>query len=297
MQKNESLFFVPWLGARQEEDDLYRRLRDDSWYADNKKHIECLWKEFESLAPKTFLREAQIYFHQRWWEMYLTVGMLHLSGSSGFKVETSKHDKGPDIRIILSDETRIGIEAVAPNPGSGNDRVPEHELDGVFDVPHDECLLRLAQGINEKKMKFQEYVEKNVLNREDPCVIAISSCALNQFGYLLDFPCPAPLSVLAGAYQMVLSTRKPPYVSKRQEVKKISGYSVPVCVFEESSFDIISAILYSSEDPLNAPSNPESTFKIFLNPNAKNPLPEHFLNDIETWHCEEADNSEVWKKV
>lgn len=297
MRKNKSLFFVPWLGARQEEDDLYRCLRDDPKGADFREHIEGLWKEYEFLATKAFLREVQINFHQRWWEMYLTVGMLHLSGSSGFKVETSKHDKGPDIKITLSDETRIWIEAVAPNPGSGNDRVPEHELDGVFDVPRDECLLRLAQGINEKKMKFQEYKEKNILNREDLCMIAISSCALNQFGHLLDFPCPAPLSVLAGAHQMVLSTRKPPRISKRQEVKKISGKSVPVCLFEESSADIISAILYSSEDPLNAPITPESTFKIFLNPNAEIPLPECFLNNIETWHREEADNSEVWKII
>jgi len=98
---------------------------------------------------------------------------------------------------------------------------------------------------------------------------------------------------------MVLSKNKPPFVSKRQGIVKASGNSVSTCLLDDSSFDIISAFIYSSEDPLNAPIDAESTFKIFLNPNARNPLPKSFLKDIkiETWSREESDDGITWKKI
>ena len=196
--------------------------------------------------------------------MYLSVGLLHLSKISSFGVETSKQDKGPDIKVTLMNGSNIWIEAVAPDPGTGNDRVPEHKEDCVFDVPKDECLLRLAQVLRAKKDKFELYRSKGSVNPKDACIIAVSSCALNQFGHILDFPCPAPIGVLAGANKMVLSTNKPPCVSKRQMIQKLSGFSVDVCAFDDPSYDIISAVLYSSEDPLNAPLNPELSFQMFL---------------------------------
>jgi hypothetical protein len=298
--KIASAFFRPWLGRKKEiylQDDLYRRLRDDSQGADLKEKIELLWREFEPFAPKTFLQEAQINFHQRWWEMYLTVCLHHLSNSSGFKVETSKHDEGPDVKITFTDRNCIWVEAVAPNPGNGTDCVSEHPEDCVFDVPHDECMLRLSQGLKMKQEKFYEYQSKNFASHGDPLIIALSSCALNQFGHLLNFPCPAPLRVLSGAKDLVLRKNKPSYVSKRQTIKKTSGCSVPACLFDNSSFDIISAIIYSFEDPLNAPNDPESTFQLFLNPRATVPLPKFLFNDIETWICEKNENYDEWKKI
>lgn len=293
--KIASAFFRPWIRRQKEvylQDDLYRRLRDDPQGADLKEKIELLWREFESFAPKSFLKDAQIDFHQRWWEMYLTVGLHHISTSSGFKVETSKLDKGPDVKIALKDGNVIWVEAVAPNPGKGADCVPEHSEDCVFDVPHDECMLRLAQGLKMKQEKFEEYQSKNFVRHEDHSIIALSSCALNQFGHLLNFPCPAPLRVLSGAKDLVLRKNKPSYVSKRQTIKKTSGCSVPTCLFDDSSFDIISAIIYSFEDPLNAPQDPESTFQLFLNPRATVPLPKFLFNNIETWVCEKNQNYE-----
>jgi hypothetical protein len=298
--KVTSTFFRSWLGREKKiylQDDLYRRLRDDPQGADLKEKIELLWREFESFAPKPFLRNAQIDFHQRWREMYLTVGLHHLSNSSGFKVETSKHDEGPDVKIAFADRNSIWVEAVAPDPGNGTDCVPEHPEDCVFDVPHDECMLRLAQALIMKREKFEEYQSKNSVSHGDHCIIALSSCALNQFGHLLDFPCPAPLKLLSGADKLVLRKNGPSYVSKRRMIKKISGCSVPACLVEDHLFDIISAIIYSSEDPLNAPSDPESTFQLFLNPRAKAPLPKFLFNNIETWYCEKNKNGEEWKKI
>jgi hypothetical protein len=293
--KVASAFFRPWLGRKKEiyrQDDLYRRLRDDLQGADLKEKIELLWREFESFAPKPFLRNAQIDFHQRWWEMYLTVGLLHLSNVSGFKVETSKKDKGPDVKITYADGKCIWIEAVAPEPGDKennsskeNDSVPELELNKVEDFPEKQLLLRLTQALMSKNAKINKYLGNKIINQRDPCIIALSSCGLNQFGSLLGSLCPAPLKVLAGCGNIVLSKNKPRYFSKRQPIEKIkSKKTVPVCLFEDPTFDSISAVLYSSPDPINAPPNPESTFQIILNSCAKVPLPDFFFNNIETWY-------------
>jgi hypothetical protein len=148
-----------------------------------------------------------------------------------------------------------------------------------------------------KREKFEEYRHNDFVDLDDPCIIAISSCALNQFGHLLDFPCPAPLSVLAGADKMVLSKNKPPYVTKRQSIEKKSGFPVNTCAFEDPSFDIISAVLYSSEDPLNASLDPESTFQLFLNPRATDPLPKYFINNFDTWYCKKDSKNGEWKNL
>jgi len=199
--------------------------------------------------------------------------------------------------VTLKNGSRIWIEAVAPNTGEGNDRVPELKEDCVSDLPKDECLLRLAQGIKAKKDKFESYRSKGVVNPNDACIIAVSSCALNQFGSLLDYPCPAPISVLSGANKMVLSKNKPPCVSKRQMIPKSSGSPVDVCVFDDPSYDMISAVLYSSEDPLNAPPNPELSFQMFLNPRAIIPIPENFLNNITCWHSEKYGDGVEWRRL
>jgi hypothetical protein len=268
-------------------------LRDDPKGGDLKEKIELLWREFESFAPKHFLQNAQIDFYQRWWEMYLTVGLLHLFSDSGFKVVTSKRDKGPDVKITNADGKCIWIEAVAPGPGNRDNpnsvpELPEPGLDEaiVIDLPENECLLRLAQALTSKNDGIKQYLEKEIIDQEDPCVIALSSCRLNQFGSQLDSPCPAPLKILAGCGNMVLNKNEPPYLSKRQPIGKISRKTAPVTIpvrlFEDPTFDSISAVLYSSPDPLNAPSDPESTFQKYLNSRAKVPLPSFFYNKIKT---------------
>jgi hypothetical protein len=107
-----SNFFLP-CEEQKNEDKLYRDLRDETLRKDDKMKIEMLWKEYERLAPSNFLKRIQTDFHQYWWEMYLTVGMLHLSNVSGFEVETSKRNQGPDAKTTYVDGECIWIEAVA----------------------------------------------------------------------------------------------------------------------------------------------------------------------------------------
>ena len=170
--------------------------------------------------------------------------------------------------------------------------MPESKF-GVENFPENELLLRLTSGLKEKRDKFKDYLDKKTIKGEDACIIALSSCYLDIYGSLLDATAPAPLKVLAGCSCPVLSKNKSPFFSKRQPIEKVSKNTVSVLLFEDPAYDLISAVLYSCKDPLNAPNPPESTFQIFLNPRAKVPLPDCFCTNIDAWHYE----NEVWKKI
>ena len=187
---------------RSGEHELYVRLRDsfDTHAVERWKFIHGLWSEYEPYAPKGFSKKLQIEFHQRWWEMYLTVGLLRL----GFAAKQNKKDAGPDV-IFDMDELQVVIEAVAPRVGRGNDRVPDPIHEGVADLPECECLLRLTNALNEKKSKIQENFDTGVILRDSCTIIALSSTDLNQFGTFLDAVHPAPLSILAGAGPLAIS--------------------------------------------------------------------------------------------
>ncbi len=77
---------------------------------------------------------------------------------------------------------------------------------------------------------------------------------------------------------------------------KMSGSPIGVSAFDDVAFDMISAVLYSYEGPLDSPQNPESSFQLILNPRARKPLPDIFFDNIETWHREKDEGSEEWKK-
>lgn len=275
------------------ESQLYRDLRDNPKAADIKSKIENLWEKYEPYAHKSFLKKIQIEFYQRWWEMYLFVGLDNIKCNLNY----DKSDKGPDF-FIPCKNNKIWIEAVAPKIGDKSDKVPEFKFE-ASDLPKDKCLLRLSQKLNDKRDIFEKHILRETIGIKDICVIALSSCNLNQFGTLLDFPQPAPLSVLAGAGVLCLS-KKPQncYTVKTKSIYKNSGAQVDMCLFDEEKFSIISAVLYSSVDPLNAPNDPESTFQIFLNPNAKNPLPAEYKMNIETWYRNGHSKSEdKWIKT
>ena len=185
------------------ESKLYARIRDYEKDALVKFQIESYWKKYKSYAPQNYLDKVQSneYFHQRWWEMFLGVGLLNLN----LNIKTSTNDRGPDFEINLPSQT-IWLEAVAPKIGEGDGVVPEL-LGGVNKLPENEFLLRLTNSLNYKLEIYNEYKSKGIISDNDYCIIAISSCALNQYGKLMDFPAPVLLKVLAGVSYLVLSKK------------------------------------------------------------------------------------------
>jgi len=200
-----------FLSMAKGEDGFYAKIRDDPRGKTHLEQLEAMWVKYRDHAPKGFRRKLQFEFHQRWWEMYLTIGLVHL----GIKARSSRNDKGPDLVVDVGGN-RLWIEAVVPSVGTKSDRVPKPIMNGVGDYPKRECLLRLAQGLDGKQKALTKYIQESTILPEEPCIIAISACKLNQFGSLLDWPCPAPLALLSGAGHMVVTLHgsREPYCSR-----------------------------------------------------------------------------------
>lgn len=211
----------------------------------------------------------------------MTIGLIQL----GFTVVRSRSDKGPDA-VVETPEGQIWIEAVAPSAGTTTDRVPEQVMDGSFtSLPRRQCLLRLAQGLETKRMVLAEYIRRKIIPESGSCIIAISACDLNQFGPILGFPCDPPLTLLAGVGDMVVTIggERDPYNKRQTSINRDSGSQVNTTMFDRDDFRIVAGVLYSAPDPLNAPLPPQSTFILYLNPKALNPIPEMFRMKLQTW--------------
>ena len=227
--------------------------------------------------------------------MYLTIGLIRLC----FPVSTFSQDDRPDMLLDFK-ETKVWIEAVAPKPGTKSDGVPEPVLNGVQDLPMRECLLRLTQALTEKRKRFSYYVQRGIVSENDVLVIALSACALNTFGSLLEWPQPVMLRVLTGAGDLAIPLDLPhsPYSTRQDAILRNSGSPVDTVLFEKEEYRIISGVLYSNADPVNAPLSPETTLSLFLNPKADVEVPIGIRKKIVTWREERRTGTEiVWTKT
>lgn len=266
--------------------NLYSRIRDHE--SSLKKRLEEYWKKFEPYSDKDFLDGIEENFHQKWWEMYLGIGLLNLK----LNLNPSRQVIGPDFEINLTDKN-VWIEAVAPKIGTGNNALPKL-LEGVHELPEKEFLLRLTNSIDNKVKAFNSYKNK-FISANGSFIIAISSCALSEYGSLMDYPVPAPLKVLAGAGNLVVS-KEGNYVDSRKKVNTYSGNPVDTNLFEQKKFTSISAVLYSNCNILNCNNKPEETFQIFLNPNVETSYYFEIFQGIDIWYKLPDSDEQIWKK-
>lgn len=285
-----------FLPTRSVEDSLYARIRDkaDPHAKEFHQTLENMWVDFHPYAPRGFERNLQDSFHQRWWEMYLTLALVRL----GLPVTPSRHDHGPDILIEVNGR-KIWIEAVAPRPGVTGDAVPEPTLNGCQDLPMRESLLRLTGAVKEKRRKIEGYIQEGIVSERDTNIIAVSSCCLNQFGTLLDFPQPVILRVLAGAGDLVISTNGTNQSCSEfvDTTQRNSGSAVELNLFYQDGYEIVSGILYSPYDPLNAPGRPEEALELFINPNGSPSIPSA-ITDILPTFSEVSSGLEIcWQRT
>ena len=287
---------MPLRPPHEREHPTYARLRDwtDPASEGRRAFFDALWAEYARFAPKRFLESLQIEFHQRWWEMYLTVALLRL----GFAVEPSAADAGPDVTLEV-DGARLFIEAVAPTAGTKADRVPEPVHHGVVDFPELECRLRLTQALTDKAGDFRKNLRDGVVPSDACRIIALSASDLNQFGSMLDGTHPALLSVLAGAgpLELTIGGTAPPRSSRREFLTRDSSSIVPAALFDDPEFSIVSGVLYSSVDLWNAPLDGRTTLSLFVNPSASVPVPAAFQKRFATWtRGADRGDAHIWSR-
>jgi hypothetical protein len=163
-----------------------------------------------------------------------------------------------------------------------------------------ECLLRITQAITDKREAANSYIQRGVVSKNDAFAVAVSACALNQFGSLLGWQQPVMLRVLAGAGDLAipLDRSHSPYSTRQVAILRNSGSPVDTILFEKEEYRIISGILYSNADPVNAPLLPETTLSLFLNPKADVEVPIGICRMMGTWREEKRAGTEiVWTKT
>lgn len=242
----------------------------------NRKSIfDELYAKFEPYADNHFLQEIKINFHQRSWEMYLACVLLE----NGFVITSS--DKGPDIKIISKSKI-IWIECIAPTQGKGNDRVPDLFFGGIQNIPEKEMILRLSSSLKEKFEKYQEYLRKKIVDKNDIFIIAINRGA---FGHP-DATAPLIFKSLFSLGDLTLPIRiggkaGEPYYLRKENLEKKSGSIVPMNFFENKQHIGISAVIYSKTTVLNRPKEIGSDCILIHNPLAMNHLSQEVFSFFE----------------
>ena len=281
--------------TRPGEDELYARIRDDLRGDPYRQQLEQMWVDYQNYAPKGFRKKLQFEFHQRWWEMYLTLGLHRLR----LPIGTSSRDDQPDL-LLKFESSKVWIEAVAPTPGTKSDAVPQPVVNGVEDLPMRECLLRFTQAITAKRDAFISYIQRGIVSEKDCLVVALSACGLNQFGDFLEWPQPVMLRVLAGAGDLAIpiSGSSSAYSKRKDTTFRDSGSQVDLSLFYSVGFSSLAGVLYSKQGPLNALSAPEKSLELFLNPKGRSEIPSAITEKIVTWSEERRTEQEVvWKKT
>jgi hypothetical protein len=139
-------------------------------------HVEQLWQIYHYYAEPLFLSEFPLQFHERWFEMYL--GVCLLKGGAPLQKTLPP---GPDL-LVNANGRRVWIEAVCASGGQPGlpDTVEEPVRPGPGEVsaggyvPWDRIALRIRNSIEEKKRKYDRYLERGIVTTDDLLLIALN---------------------------------------------------------------------------------------------------------------------------
>ena len=248
--------------------------------------MEKLWKDFAPFADKQFLDEIETNLKSRFWEMYLGCAFIY----NDFNLELPNHNGGPDLKINYNN-TNLWVEAVTPQKGDGEDKLKELPNMVVVNVRQDKMILRIQNSIDEKKRKYSNWIDKNIVSENEPFILAINGSELT-FG-ITEREMPLILRAISQFGDQYLTFNKENFEIIDQgyhyenSVTKSSGTVINKNIIENEDYNFISAFLYSCVDPLNRPGNMGDDFILIHNPIAKNNLPIGFLKLGREFYREE----------
>lgn len=249
-------------------DLAYKNVRDLSYCEDVRLFIRAMWERYAPLADIHFREDAKNHFLERFWEMYLGITLsergLTLTRSGG---------EGPEFYIESRDK-RVWVEAIAPGPGEGEDRVPELEVDG--DVPTEKILLRFTHALVTKRKQYIEACNKGIVSTSDAYVLAINSRGIPSAPYGNTMPYFVQAFLPFGPLAVAIDPRSLDVVDSRYQyrdvVKKRSGTNISTKAFLGPGFSFCSAVLHSSVDCVNRPIEFGGDFCVLHNPTASHPI-------------------------
>ena len=275
MVSTDRSFFIP--GDCQ--DRAYRNVRDNLLTTNEllypgqpepRLFIESLWDRYRDLADTHFREDARNHFLERFWEMYLAVTLRE----RGFQL-TRVGDEGPEF-YFLHNGRKVWVEAVAPRPGEGVDRVPEICYGKVQEVPTEKIPLRFTNVLGEKRKKYIKVLQEKIIEPNDLYLLAINSRGIPHapYGNTMPFFVQAflPFGNLACDVDTKTGKIVETFYQYRENVVKTSGAAVSTTAFLNPEFSFVSAVLHSAVDCVNHPDILGDDFSILHNPTASRPL-------------------------
>jgi hypothetical protein len=274
MPKNETFFSLDTCGDRD-----YEAVRDLPQAKDCKCFVEELWRDYKPYCDTNFLSDARNHFHQRFWEMYLCVTML----KRGFVIEKSGSE-GPEFSITIEGK-KFWFEAIAPETGTTDDRVPDFDFEQTSSVPTEKVLMRYTAALSEKLRKYQGYRAKGIISENDGYIVAINSNKIPYayFGSILPYHVQAflPFGDFTVAVNPKTHEKVDEYFQYRGEVKNKNNSPISTQPFLDPTYRGISAIIHSKFDVAGYACGTArwgENFDVLHNPLATSPLPFEALN-------------------
>ena len=226
---------------------------DDENSQEAKAHCEDLWHDFSEHADTNFLDEFPARFHQRWFEMYLTVSLIRM----GLPVKCPK--PGPDIFLSI-DGRRIWVEAVCATDGQAGkpDSVPPTEYVKVQEVPIKQYVTRIRNSLDEKERRFRKYINDKTVECGDLQVIAVNSGEVSSLFGNLDVCMMRSLYGIGDMFVNFNKTTGKFGKTSHQSIltiAKTSGAEIGVQPFVDGSMKHVSSALASCANAFNVPSN------------------------------------------
>jgi hypothetical protein len=211
-----------------------------------------------------------------------------LQCSGGYHL--SSDNSGPDFFIK---ELNAWVECIAATNGSLDkaDHVPDYrylvkddpDTYEAQDVPHQRVLLRYTAAFSEKEKKFAKYINNGLVQRNQPCIIAINAAKVNfsdiQIVYPGILPALFPIGDRYVTFNVETGEATGDGISHSASIAKFNLSRVEQTAFCSDIYSHISGILFSIQDAWTAEkAQPIGCDLVFVpNPFAENPVPERFL--------------------
>jgi hypothetical protein len=257
-------------------DKTYISIRDNPKFSEQKNMAENMWKKFSPFADPHFKEEICLQFHQRFWEMYLGCSFMDM----GFSLVSHRSSQGPDIHFEHNGKN-IWVEAIAPNPGTGEDLVPDYLSGQAITVPEYQLILRLTSAFICKSKKFDQYLSQSIISPEDILIIAINGAEIPYCSLDDDIPYMAkalyPIGPRTVSIDILTKKLVKEYYRYQESVEKMSGSKIPTTYFSSQSYLNIFGVLFSKKDIWHITSHCGNDLIFFSNPHSKHKLEEGWI--------------------
>lgn len=269
----------------------YVNVRDSERLKSARDFTESLWPVYRPYADRHFREDAMHHFLQRFWEMYVACALI----DRGFKLERVGNE-GPEF-YFLCEGRRIWVEAIAPNPGDGQDRVPEPKLEQAYSVPEEKILMRYTHALREKHRQYESALAKGIVQPNDQILLAINCRGIPHAPNGVEIPYILKAFLPLGALTLALDREtmeiKDSFHQRREAVVKKAGSPVATTSFLDPKFSAFCAVLHSAVDCTNHPLRFGDDFLVLHNPTALPPLPTNLFSWYRQFEFQDKTLQEI----